>query len=152
MGLLNAVAGVARAFIPKEEEPPQEPTQIMIVDGRQRTKKEELQDWMNGDEPPNRVTRIHDNIQRMYNVFGNPVDGQSEDERGYGTNQQPQQQQRAIPPPAPLIVSSRRERDIVTRQKKKEFKKNPKSGYTKPKKTKKKSGSRNRYDLGKWKI
>ena len=147
MGLLNAVAGVAKAFIPKEEVPPPEPTQIMIVDRRQRTKREELQDWMNGDAPPNRVTRIHDNIQRTYSVFDSPVDGGSEDGRSYSTQQQ---QQHPPPPPAPF---SRREHDMVARQKKQDFKNNPKSGYAKPKKTKKKSsGSRNRFDLGKWKI
>lgn len=148
MGLLNAVAGVAKAFIPKEEVPPPEPTQIMIVDGRQRTKREELQDWMNGDEPPNRVTRIHDNIHRMYDVFTSPVDGDSEDGRSYSTQQH---QQHPPPPPAPF---SRREHDIALRQKKENFKNNPKSGYAKPtKKTKKKSsGSRNRYDLSGWKL
>lgn len=150
MGFFEALGGVARAFIPKEEAPPPEPAQIMIVDGRQRTRKEELQDWLNGNDPPDRITRIHNNIERMNAMFNSPVDGESEDMKTYHPVQKQQPQN-----PFPV---SRRERDMAERQRTLDFKNSSKSGYKKKPSAKirkpkiRKPKEKDRFSLRKWKI
>ncbi len=57
-GIVNIAGKVAGAFSPKKEEPSPGPVQVQIVEGRQKTKKEQVADWMNGGEEPEHIRRV----------------------------------------------------------------------------------------------
>jgi len=72
MSILSGIMGVAKsvagAFAPKKEEPAQEPVRVEIVGIREKSHKEQVNDWMNGGEEPDKISRIHEQVKSTQKI------------------------------------------------------------------------------------
>lgn len=67
-GILGVAKSVAGAFSPKKEEPAQEPVKVEIVGIREKSHKEQVNDWMNGGEEPDKISRIHEQVKSTQKI------------------------------------------------------------------------------------
>ncbi len=153
-GIVNVFSGAAKALTPKQESPSPEPVQIMVVDSKQKTHKEQVRDWINGEGAPDKINKIHDNISNVYRRFESPIDGEPESIKGMErirtreqrimiSDHQSQSKKFNLP------FGSRQSRDNVKRKKKRDFDKNEKRS------SKKGRGSQKNYwkrTVGKWRL
>lgn len=64
-GAIAVIKGAASAFTPKPEKPTPDPVQIQIVTEKQKTHREQVQEWINGGRTPEKISKISNNIEAM---------------------------------------------------------------------------------------